>query len=83
MNHHGENPLTLLPPPADSGTGVFQDGNLVGVVTHAGNRGGSKLLMCTPLDMLQKFLADVQSIHPVGGDYHLYGDLAARTMGQR
>ncbi|GEM_PF-4513369 len=55
----------------------------MGVVTHAGNRGGSKLLMCTPLDMLQKFLADVQSIHPVGGDYHLYGDLAARTMGQR
>jgi hypothetical protein len=55
----------------------------VSVVTHGGKRGDSKLLMCTPLDMLQEFLADVQNIHPVGGNCHLWGDWAAKPVGKR
>jgi len=58
----------------DSGTGVFQGGNLVGVVTHGGKRGDSKLLMSPTQTMVREFLRKAQGMVPVGGDYRSWGD---------
>jgi hypothetical protein len=48
----------------DSGTGVFQDGKLIGVVTHGGKRGDSKLLMSPTQPVLVNFMAMAKQIVP-------------------
>jgi hypothetical protein len=58
----------------DSGTGVFQDGKLIGVVTHGGKRGDSKLLMSPPQPVLVNFMARAKQIVPLSGDYRTWGD---------
>jgi S1-C subfamily serine protease len=48
----------------DSGTGVFQDGKLIGVVTHGGKRGDSKVLMSPTQPVLVNFMAMAKQIVP-------------------
>ena len=58
----------------DSGTGVFAGGKLVGVVTHGGKTGDSKVLMSPTLGVLRSFLRGAQEMGPLGGDYRSWGD---------
>ena len=63
--------------PGDSGTGVFQDDKLVGVVTHGDKRGDSKLLMSSTQPTLMAFMANSQKIVPLNGDYRSWGGAPA------
>jgi len=58
----------------DSGTGVFQDGKLVGVVTHGDREADSKLLMSPTQPTLVRFMAMSQQIVPLKGDYRSWGE---------
>jgi len=58
----------------DSGTGVFQDGLLVGVVTHGGRRTDSKTLMSPTQPTVVNFMAESKQIVPLSGDYRSWGD---------
>ena len=60
--------------PGDSGTGVFQGDNLVGVVTHGSKRGDSKVLMSPTQSVVREFLHKAQTMVPLGGDYRSWGD---------
>ena len=58
----------------DSGSGVFRGGKLVGVVTHGGSKGSSKVTMSPTLSAIQSFIARNKKIFPAGGKPEGFAD---------